>query len=149
MQPEAVLTARDAADLLFAARERIDFYWNFYVVIVIAVIGWMVSVKRTLTVPMKVLVSVAYLIAAAMNVVGLYGSYTFAEALRSDLLRMTAGTALADTRLVLESHSYESQRRLVFVTHVIVGATILGVLWRARLAPALDSDGQEPHHTRT
>ena len=42
------MTIKEVADLLFAARERIDFYWNFYVVVVIAVIGWIVSLKKTL-----------------------------------------------------------------------------------------------------
>jgi hypothetical protein len=86
------MTIKDVADLLFAARERIDFYWNFYVVVVIAVIGWFVSLKKTLTRPMKLLVSVVYLIAAATNLLGLYSSYTLAEALRADLVRMAAMT---------------------------------------------------------
>ena len=33
------MSIKDAIDLLFAARERIDFYWNFYVVVVIAVVA--------------------------------------------------------------------------------------------------------------
>ena len=37
------MSIKDAVDLLFAARERIDFYWNFYVVVVIAVIGWILT----------------------------------------------------------------------------------------------------------
>ena len=54
--------------------------------------------------------TVAYLIAAATNLVGLYGSYAFAEALRTDLLRMTAGSPLTETRTLLDQHSYASQR---------------------------------------
>lgn len=50
---------------------------------------------------MEVLVSVAYMIAAAMNLLGLYSSYTFAEALRTDLLRMTPATPLTETRSIL------------------------------------------------
>lgn len=65
------MTLRDAVDLLLAARGRIDFYWNFYAVVVIAVIGWLVSLRKTLTTAMKVLVSIAYVIAAAMNLLGL------------------------------------------------------------------------------
>jgi hypothetical protein len=128
------MTIKDVADLLFAARERIDFYWNFHVVVVIAVIGWLVSFKRTLTLPMKLLVSVAYVIAAVMNLVGLYGSYTFAEALRTDLLRMAATTPLSDTTLFLEQHSYGSQRLTALLIHLVVGATILAVVWFARLS---------------
>jgi len=131
---EQAMTIKDIADLLFAARERIDFYWNFYVVVVIAVIGWLVSFKKTLTLSMKLLVSVAYLIAAVMNFLGLYSSYTFAEALRSDLLRMAATTPLTGTTLFLEQHSYLPQRLAAFWIHLAVGATILLVVWFARFS---------------
>ena len=134
METGADITIKDVADLLFALRERIDFYWNFYVVVVIAVIGWLVSVKLTLTRSMKVLVSVAFLIAAVANFVGLYSSYTFAEALRTDLLRMAATTPLTDTRLILEQHSYLTQRLAAFWIHLIIGATILLVVWFARFS---------------
>src|SRR5574341_1131172 len=134
METGADMTIKDVADLLFAVRERIDFYWNFYVVVVIAVIGWLVSRKKTLTLSMKVLVSVAYLIAAAINFLGLYSSYTFAEALRTDLLRMAATTPLTDTRLILEQHSYLAQRLTAFWIHLAVGATILLAVWFARFS---------------
>jgi hypothetical protein len=134
METGADITIKDVADLLFALRARIDFYWNFYVVVVIAVIGWLMSVKMTLTLPKKALVSVAYLIAAVMNFVGLYSSYTFAEALRTDLLRMAATTPLTDTRLMLEQHSYLAQRLAAFWTHLVIGATILLVVWFARFS---------------
>ena len=123
------MSIKEAIDLLFAARERIDFYWNFYVVVVIAVVGWIVTRKEPLTRSAKILVTVAYLIAAATNLVGLYGSYAFAEALRTDLLRMTAGSPLTETRTLLDRHSYVSQRISAVAVHVGVGLTILLVLW--------------------
>jgi hypothetical protein len=126
------MTVRDVADLLFTARGRIDFYWNFYVVVVIAVIGWLVSLRKTLTPSLKTLVSVAYVIASAMNLLGLYSAYTFAEALRTDLLRMVPDTTLPDTRRILEQHSYLSQRLAACVTHIAVGAAVLLVLWFGR-----------------
>ena len=128
------MNIKDVADLLFAARERIDFYWNFYVVVVIAIIGWLVSYKKTLTPAMKLLVSVAYLIAAVLNYLGLYGSYTIAEALRTDLLRMVATTPLTDTHVFLEQHSYLPQRLVAFGVHLALGAAILSVVWFARLS---------------
>ena len=134
METGADITIKEVADLLFAARERIDFYWNFYVVVVIAVIGWLVSINKTLTRSMKVLVSVAFLIAAVMNFLGLYSAYTFAEALRTDLLRMAATSPLTDTRLILEQHSYLAQRLTAFWIHLTVGATILLVIWFARFS---------------
>jgi hypothetical protein len=124
----------DVANLLFAARERIDFYWNFYVVVVIAVIGWLVSLKKMLTRPMKVLVSAAFVIASLLKFLGLYSSYTFAEALRLDMLRLSASTPLTDTRIFLEQHSYASQQVAAIVTHLVVGAMILFVVWFARFS---------------
>jgi hypothetical protein len=124
----------DVANLLFAARERIDFYWNFYVVVVVAIIGWLMSSKRTLTRPMKALVSIAYVIASTLNLVGLYSSYTFAEALRLDMLDLAATTSLTDTRLFLEQHSYLPQRLAAIATHLVVGGTILAVVWFARFS---------------
>jgi hypothetical protein len=131
------MTIKEVADLLFAARERIDFYWNFYVVVVIAVIGWIVSLKKTLSLSMKLLVTVAYAIAALMNLLGLYSSYTLAEALRLDLLRLTTSTNLTDTTQFLQQHSYLPQRLTAIVIHLVIGATILLVVW---LAPSSEAE---------
>jgi hypothetical protein len=128
------MSIKDVADLLFAARERVDFYWNFYVVVGIAVIGWLVSLKKTLTLSMKLLVSVVYVIAAGTNLLGLYSSYTFAEALRTDLVRMAATTPLSNTHLLLEQHTYLPQRLAAICIHVVVGVTILLVVWFARFS---------------
>ena len=125
------MSIKEIIDLLFAARERIDFYWNFYVVVVVAVVGWIVTRKERLTRWTRILVSVAYVIASAANLVGLYGSYSFAEALRHDLLRLTAGSPLTSTRAVLVEHSYASQRFWAFVVHLVVGAALLLAVWLA------------------
>ena len=125
------MSIKDAIDLLFAARERIDFYWNFYVVVVVAVVGWIVTRKEALPRPAKVLVTVAYVVAATTNLAGLHASYRIAEALRTDVLRMTVGSPLADTRAILAGHSYLSQRNAAILVHGVVGATILLVVWRS------------------
>ena len=123
------LSLRDIADLLFAARERIDFYWNFYVLVVIAVIGWFITKRGTLTVSVKFLVTAVFLIAASMNLLGLYGAYAMAEALRIDLLRTSAATPLAETRQVLESHSYLAHRTVALWTHSGITLVIVLTIW--------------------
>lgn len=82
------MNEKDVADLFINATEKIGFYWNFYVVMLTALIGWLVSTKTALSTSLKSLITVGYLVFVAMNIVGLYGSYTFAEALRNDLLTM-------------------------------------------------------------
>ena len=140
------MSIKDAIDLLFAARERVDFYWNFYVVVVVAVVGWIVTRKETLTTSAKALVTVAYVVAAVTNLAGLYASYSVAEALRTDLLRMTVGSPLADTRVILAQHSYLSQRTASFVVHAVVGAAILLILWRGDRV-AKGAPGPSPKRT--
>src|SRR5688500_2322115 len=129
------MSIKDAIDLLFAARERIDFYWNFYVVVVVAVVGWIVTRKERLSRCGKVLVSVGYGSGRVTNLAGLYASYTLAEALRTDVLRMSLGSPLTETRVILARHSYLSQRAGAFLVHAVVGATILLVVWRANRPP--------------
>jgi hypothetical protein len=124
---------KDVANLFIAATDKIQFYWNFYVVMLIALIGWLVSTKTALSTSLKFLITVGYLVFVAMNILGLYGSYTFAEALRTDLLAMDGAKALAHTRDVLQSQSFISQRTGAFWIHLIVGLAVLSVVWLGRL----------------
>ena len=87
------MEARDIADLFVTAIDKIEFYWNFYTVTLLALIGWLVTTKQALDRGLKLLLSVGYLIFVAMNLTGLWGSYTLAEALRLDLLAATADHA--------------------------------------------------------
>jgi fucose 4-O-acetylase-like acetyltransferase len=120
---------KDVVGLFVTATAKIEFYWNFYVVMLIALIGWLVSVKKPLSTSLKSLITVGYVVFIAMNVLGLYGSYTFAEALRTDLLSMEGAKALPHTHKVLQTHSYVGQRTGMFWIHAIVGVAILLVVW--------------------
>jgi hypothetical protein len=126
------MDAKDVAQLFIAATDKIQFYWNFYVVMLIALIGWLVSTKSTLTISLKLLLTVGYLVFVAMNIVGLVGSYTFAEALRNDLLTMDGAKALLHTHKVLEAHSFMQQRVAAIWIHAIVGVAVLLVIWFGR-----------------
>jgi hypothetical protein len=124
---------KDVANLFIAATDKIQFYWNFYVVMLIALIGWLLSTKTALSISLKALITVGYLVFVAMNILGLYGSYTFAEVLRTDLLAMDGAKALAHTRNVLQSHSFIDQRTGAFWIHLIVGSAVLSVVWLGHL----------------
>jgi hypothetical protein len=129
---ENTISLKDIADLLIKASERVDFYWNFLAVILIALVGWLIALKNPLTREMKVLVTVTYLLAAGMNLLGLYSSYTFAEALRLDLLSLPGSEVLRASREVLDAHSFAAQRLMACWVHGIIAASVLGVLWLGR-----------------
>jgi hypothetical protein len=113
---------RDIADLFIEATGKIEFYWNFYTVTVLALIGWLVSTDKVLRPGLKSLITVGYLVFALMNVLGLWGSYTFAEALRQDLLiaAEAAPDTLENARAVLSQHSYDNQKILALFIHAVV-----------------------------
>lgn len=60
-----------------------------------------------------------------MNLLGLYSSYTFAEALRYDLLPMEGIKALLHTYNILQTHSYMQQRTAALWIHLILGLLVL------------------------
>ena len=55
---------RDIADLFIEATGKIEFYWNFYTVTVLALIGWLVSTDKVLRPGLKSLITVGYLVFA-------------------------------------------------------------------------------------
>ena len=126
------MTVKEVADLLINASERVDFYWNFFVVILIALVGWLVALKNPLTWEMKSLFTVTYMIAGGMNLLGLYSSYSFAEALRLDLLSLPGNELLPASREVLKAHSFATQRLAAFWIHGLIGVSVLGVVWAGR-----------------
>lgn len=126
------MTIYEVADLLLKARGRIDVYWNVYIAIVVATIGWLLAHRHALARPTQVLVTVVYAIAAGMNLMGLYTAYTFAGALRDDLLRLAAGAPLPATLALLERYSYVAHRHAAIWIHLVVGGTVLAAVWFGR-----------------
>ena len=68
----AQMEVRDIANLFIDAVSKVEFYWQFYTVTLLALIGWLVSTKRVLAFRLKLLITVGYLVFAAMNIVGLW-----------------------------------------------------------------------------
>ncbi len=126
---------KDIADLYVTAVGKVEFYWNFYTVTLLAMIGWMVSTKNPLAPRLKVLITVGFLFFALMNLLGLYGSYGFTEAIRKDLLSVAElkPEILSNSRKALSENSFEFQRHLAILIHVIVDGFVVWVIWRAQL----------------
>jgi hypothetical protein len=134
---------KDIADLFISATDKIEFYWNFYTVTLLALIGWLVSTKKVLLPKLKTLVTIGYIVFVLMNVLGLWGSYTFAEALRLDLLDAASvkPCILTHAQAVLSKVSYTNQRILALVIHAILGFFVLSVIWLGHFGQS-ESDNQ-------
>jgi hypothetical protein len=125
------MDTKEIANFFVTAIGKIELYWNFYTLTMLALIGWLVSMKKDLGTGMKLLITVGYLLFAIINLIGLWISYTLAEALRQDLLVSAKATPeiLKNTRAIISEISYDSQRILAFVVHVIFGVFVLSVVW--------------------
>jgi hypothetical protein len=134
---------KDIADLFIAATGKIEFYWNFYTLTLLALIGWLVSTRKVLGPGLKSLITVGYLVFVLMNILGLWGSYTFAEALREDLLiaASAAPDILGNTQAVLSERSFASQRILALMIHTILGVFVLSVIWFGRFGESASDTG--------
>lgn len=132
------METKDIADLFIAATAKIEFYWNFYTVTLLVLIGWLISSKKPLSTGFKWLITLGYLVFAWMNILGLWGAYTFAEALRQDLLIAAhlAPDTLKNTQAILADSTFSRQKLAVLVIHGILALLVLGIIWFARLGEA-------------
>jgi hypothetical protein len=139
------MNTKEVADLFLAAVGKVEFYWNFYVVMLLALIGWLVTSKTPFGTHVKLIVTVGYLLFALMNVIGLWGAYTIAEALRLDLLAVAKETnRLAHSVDVISARSFEGQRTLAVAIHVIFGAVVLTVIWFRNRSPQTEEMNVRP-----
>ena len=129
------METNDIADLFIAATGKIEFYWNFYTVTLLVLIGWLISTKKILRTELKCLITVGYLVFACMNILGLWGSYTFAEALRQDLLfaAQSAPDTLKHAQVILAESSFSKQKVSVLLIHGVLGVFVVSVIWFGRL----------------
>lgn len=129
------METKDIADLFIAATGKIEFYWNFYTVTLLVLIGWLISTNKILQPGLKCLITLGYLLFAFMNILGLWGAYTFAEALRQDLLIAAQLTpdSLKNAQAMLADSSFSKQKSSVLIIHSILGVLVLSVIWFGHL----------------
>ena len=135
---------KEIADLFLKATDKIEFYWNFYVVLLTAMIGWFISLNKLLSTKMKLLITSGYLVFAVMNVIGLYGAYSFAEALRIDILTLNTIENIPNTLMLLKEHSYLNQLSAVKWIHLVIGVGMIFTIWSGRIGAMVATGKQTP-----
>src|SRR5438034_9878262 len=68
------LFLKDVAQLFITATARVEFYWNFYVVMLLGLIGWMFSTKKPITAHLKLLITAGYIVFVCMYLLVLWAS---------------------------------------------------------------------------
>ena len=125
---------KEIADLFLRAVGKVEFYWNFYAVTLVALIGWFVTTKKPLGGQLKLLIALGYVCFVSFNMLALWNSYDFAEALRLDFLAAIKKEAilLPKTVAILTRTSYALQQKLMIGVHILLGIGVMLVLIYAR-----------------
>ncbi|WP_045859093.1 hypothetical protein [Teredinibacter purpureus] len=127
------MNTKDVADIFLFSIERIEFYWNFYVVSILVLGGWLASTSVKFTLQFRVLITAGYLSLSGMNLAALIGSYRTAEALRQDLLGIMFKNAeeLSNTIRVLTGSSFETRPLIAISIHLGMAILFIVAIWKS------------------
>ncbi len=125
------MSPKDLVDVFLSIRGSIYTYWNFYIIVVVAVFGWLASISRSLSLTLKVGLTVGLILFSAICVSSLVWNYSLLEAVRTDLCNhKDFDSAAPRLSFVVGRMSYGPHKILVWSVQGVVGALVLALLWR-------------------
>lgn len=126
---------KEVVNIFITATGKVEFYWNFFTITYLVLIGWLITTGFSLTFPIKLVITVGYLAFVFMNLIGLWWSYSYSEALRKDLIAAAENMQEElknlehSKKLLLQSRSFNFQRNLAFYIHLVLGILFLSLIW--------------------
>ena len=135
----------DLLDLFQAAVDLVNFYWNFYVIGIVAVLGWLFSLKRNLTPRQRIILTGVYVGFIVLNLLALMNSYRFMEAARLDALGEIPAGTLPHLSRMLTSISFANQQWMGWIIHIVVDSMVIAAIWLFHVEP--EATPAEPIHS--
>ena len=123
--------------------DKVNFYWHLYIISVIAVVGWLLSLKHSMRWQLKVLISVAFLSFVVMNTMSLLGGYAFLEATRMELESHVAADKFPHLSAMIKLFSFESRKWNVIVIHSCVDTIMLIAIWSNKVSDSIRIRGKQ------
>ncbi len=123
---------KERIDLCLRLQDRIYFFWNWYIVGLIAIVGWILTTDNVCSPHFKVILSFAFLTFIGMNISGLLRAYKLFGAARRDLLRQYNLTRLQEFSAnsicsVIEKQTYNYS--LLTLVYAIGVVAVLLIIW--------------------
>src|SRR4030095_15134016 len=110
-----------AKDFVFKALDKIDFYWHFFTIGLLAFAGWLASGKTKGTRPIKCLLLAGYVCFAGMNLYALDRTYVFAQMAISDLLQRPELASLPRIHeYARDKFAFRRQRIAAYCIHLLM-----------------------------
>lgn len=127
-----MIELKDIIDLYNDAVDKVEFYWNFYSIVIISIIGWLLSNRHTMPRHFKTMLTAGFLFFAGMNFYSLMSAYTMFEAVQADLraqLEMISDQGLKATHSVFDNMGFRYQKLTAFLVHLIIGSMVMVMVW--------------------
>jgi hypothetical protein len=129
-------------EFLLKTLDKIDSYWNFLVIGLVAFIGWLVTTDTTFTPLLRVTAIVGYICFAGMNLVALRSTYLAAEAASRDFSRSISGLALPGLiDLARSGFRLKRHRIAAYVIHALLGSLIIAAICLKSAKPKESKQG--------
>lgn len=135
-------------DLFLNIVNKVNFYWHLYIISIIAVIGWLLSLKSPMSWQLKVLISVGFLSFVGMNIMALLGSYSFLEATRLELVKHVTAENFPDLHAIIISFSYKFRPWYVIGIHLCIDTLMLIAIWSNKVSDSIRIRGKGEAHEK-
>lgn len=121
----------EIADLFVTVLDKTSFFWNFYVVGIIAIVGWLFSLSQRLDVRLKIVVSVGFLFFIGMNLLALTSTYQFLSAIAEEMKAAIGEAKLREDglKMLIKDLSFDSRVWFAWGIHAVMDTAILYCIW--------------------
>jgi hypothetical protein len=134
---DSQFSAKDLVDIILKLADQINFYWNFYVIANIAMLGWLLSLNANPDWQLKAAVSIAFIIFIALNITALIRSYIFLQAALLEFKAMDLSFRTINLPNQISRLSFSGYKYRLWVTHTVVDVFMIAILWSDKLQNAL------------
>jgi hypothetical protein len=125
------LTIKDLLELIEKIESRINSYWNFYTIIVLATVGWLMSSKKPFSFYQTIALTVAITIFFAANF-GVMRMATKRVVALENELQVRTKTAQFEGDAIkteLSKPSMALRLKLSYILHIVVDLAVVFAIW--------------------
>lgn len=118
-------------ELIEKLETRINAYWNFYTIVVIATVGWLLSSKVPFSGPQSVALTIAVALFFVVNFSVMRAATRRVVAFELELNAISENAEFASDALTEELTSTSIPRRLVIshLLHIVVDVAVIYAIW--------------------
>ncbi len=127
------MNAKDAIDIFFTSRQNIQSFWNFYALVVVALLGWLVSLDDNLGWQLKLLVSTSFMSFVALNAIALLRSYDLVVSSQEDIKDLLARGEKDHQHVASLILRMKFRSKPVWALHAVVDTVLLVALWSDKI----------------